>query len=334
MDELFKRLPNYADIQGLHLFNGAIANSNRIYLIGRIYEEDKVDSKIHKKVLMFQRDNPAETQLQVVTILPLGYKTIQCEMHYAPEEHCVLYSTGGQKCSIYGNRVQDESERFACSLPRLISNKLHVAAYARRVLVRDDHNTFQELGAKQTYSDYENHDRPADEDGVDAMLLEDGFHDVDGFDENHIYAAGGKGDVWRYVDGVWTQCEFPSNLKLKNVCCGEDGLVYISGLEGMTYVGKEDSWKALPNPELIMSFENVAWYDGKVWATNDHSTWWITPDGIVKADLPSDVEECSGRLHVNAGMLLLVGWGGACLLENGEWQILFHYSEYTERYLP
>lgn len=49
MKEVFKGLPNYSDIEQLHLFNGAIANENRIYLLGRIHKDNVKDSKIKRE---------------------------------------------------------------------------------------------------------------------------------------------------------------------------------------------------------------------------------------------------------------------------------------------
>ena len=332
MKPLFKDLFNYNEIEELHLFNGDIANENRVYLLGRIHKDNVKDSKLKKRELMYQRDNPLERQLTVITTLS-GYTDTDCEMSYYPEEQCFLSSTGDKNCIIKGSEVISDNDEQNASITkmRLIGEREYAPSSKRRVFYRDNDGKHQLLGAGQAYQNYDTYDRPLDEDDepdVIAMITEDGFNDVDGFNENHIYAVGGKGDVWRYSDSLWTQCGFPTNLDLENVCCGEDGLVYISGLEGMTYVGTQDNWTALKNPELSLPFKDVAWYDGKVWATNDYGTSWITPNGIMDANIPDEVKVCSGRLHANAGMLLVVGLGGAALFENGEWQLLFSYSEF------
>lgn len=332
MKELFKKLPNYEDIKDLHLFDGAIANKNRVYLLAREFKEDAVDSKVKKKVLVYQRDLEPAHQLTIIATLT-KYVFPQCGISYEPVEQLVIYDSSGNRHSYDGLKLADEynEDHVSPKKSRTIGSNLYVATSLREVFFRNIKGEFTELGSGQTYRNYSTYDKPLDKDGeidIFAVTSQDGFNDVDGFNENHIYAVGGHGDVWRYIDGLWTQCGFPTNLDLENVCCGEDGLVYISGLEGMTYVGIEDNWKVLKNPELSLPFKDVAWYDGKVWATNDYGTWWITSNGIMDANIPDEVKVCSGRLHANAGMLLIVGLGGAALLENGEWQLLFSYSEF------
>lgn len=328
MKTLLETSPNYSDIEKLYLFNGAIANSNRIYLLTRESVEDVSESEVRKLVFAYQRDAEPNEQLQILaSVTP--YVFAECEMSYQPVEHLVIYDSGGNKCSIKDGKVFDETDksRRARYKSNVIGERKYTATISRRVLYRDESEAEADLAPDQTYKSRESFDRPLKEDGgADSisMIIDDGFYDVDGFNEKHIYAVGGKGDVWRCIDGIWAQCAFPSDLKLKNVCCGQDGLVYISGVEGMTFVGKEDDWRALPNPHLSIPFKDVAWYNGKVWATNDYGVWWITQDGIVNAEVPNEVKICSGRLHVNAGMLLLVGMGGAALLEGNDWQILFN----------
>lgn len=188
-------------------------------------------------------------------------------MSYEPTEQYIIYDGNGNKHVINTESVIDESDEDDMGAKKscVINGKKYSAFSLREIYYRDEQGQQQELGAKQTYHDYETYDRPFDEDGeidIFALTSEDGFNDVDGFAE-HIYAVGGKGDVWRYVKGTWTRCGFPSNIDLERVCCGGDGNVYVSGVEGMTFVGKEDSWTALKNPQLSLPFEDMVWYDNK-----------------------------------------------------------------------
>jgi len=85
---------------------------------------------------------------------------------------------------------------------------------------------------------------------ADSEWYDLGFRDFDGFQENDIYAAGGSGDVWNYDGKSWRQLPFPGNIQIETVCCGQDGLDYISGEEGVTFVGKEDTWEKIDGPYL------------------------------------------------------------------------------------
>lgn len=79
------------------------------------------------------------------------------------------------------------------------------------------------------------------------MLFTDaaGFSCVDGFSENDIYAAGGKGDVWNFDGDEWRQIHFPSNMLIESICCGQDGYVYIGAQSGTVFKGRKDQWKMI-----------------------------------------------------------------------------------------
>ena len=154
-----------------------------------------------------------------------------------------------------------------------------------------------------------------------------GFRDVDGFAEDHLYAAGGDGDVWRFEEGKWSACAFPSNMALFSVCTSPTGKVYVSGLMGATFVGLRDSWRLLAEPGLSIPFKDMVWYEDRVWGTNDYGVWWIKDDKLMLADLPGSVRLCAGYLSARDGVLLLAGHGGAAFLENGQWTVIYHPGE-------
>ena len=154
-----------------------------------------------------------------------------------------------------------------------------------------------------------------------------GFKDVDGFTEDHLYAAGGAGDVWRLEDGKWSACAFPSNVLLYSVCTTPTGKVYVSGTMGSTFVGLRDSWRLLAEPGLSIPFKDMVWHEDRVWCTNDYGVWWIKDDELMLADLPGSVRLCAGYLSARDGVLLLAGHGGAAFLENGQWTVIYHSGE-------
>ena len=56
---------------------------------------------------------------------------------------------------------------------------------------------------------------------------------------------------------------------LTAVCCGEDGYVYVGGLHGSIWKGREDTWQLINDGELSLPFKDMVWYDGAVWCAND-----------------------------------------------------------------
>lgn len=163
-------------------------------------------------------------------------------------------------------------------------------------------------------------------------LFSAGFEALDGFSQDDLYAAGGKGDVWNFNGKQWRRIDFPSNLTIETLCCGGDGRVYISGYDGHTFVGRGDTWKKIESRELIsLAFQDMIWYEDRIWCTNDYGVWWIVGDQLVKADIPAFARISAGHLSTRDGVLLLAGFYGAAFLEQGQWHKIFSYNEMVDR---
>ena len=154
--------------------------------------------------------------------------------------------------------------------------------------------------------------------------LHNRFEDIDGFNENDIYCVGTDGQVYHFDGKSWRQQDFPSNIHLYTVCCGQDGFVYISGFQGKTFKGKLNTWEVISGPSTTLPFKDMVWYENKVWCTSDHGVWTIENNKVIEAKLPtSGIRLCQGNLSAADGVLLLAGYGGAAFLENGEWTQLY-----------
>lgn len=159
----------------------------------------------------------------------------------------------------------------------------------------------------------------------DPLYLRDGFSDFDLFAEDDIYAAGGRGDVWHFNGSAWRQIALPTDAWLKTVCCGADGMVCISGYEGLTFRGRGDRWTRIHDGGVYLGWQDMVWFEDRAWATNDHGLWTIQ-DGRVEFQnhlLDPAISVCSGHLYVNDGVMLMAGLGGACFRENGQWHSIF-----------
>lgn len=153
----------------------------------------------------------------------------------------------------------------------------------------------------------------------------EGFDDFDLFAEDDIYAAGGKGDVWHFKGTAWRQIAFPFKGWLNTVCCGGDGMVYISGYEGVTFMGRGDQWKQIHHGGNYLGWRDMVWFEDRAWATSDNGLWTIT-NGVVEFQnhlLAPEISVCSGNLYVADGVMLMAGLGGACFRENGQWHSIF-----------
>ncbi len=158
-----------------------------------------------------------------------------------------------------------------------------------------------------------------------------GFKDIDGFNEQDIYAVGGKGDVWHFDGATWKQCAFPTNESTQSVCCGADGNVYISCYEGLTFVGRGDKWKKIHGGGITLGFKDMVWYEDRVWCTGDYGIWTIHNEKVSEPELDSEVRACAGNMYVNDGVLLIAGLGGAAFKEGGKWQTIVLRAEMEQQ---
>ena len=251
-----------------------------------------------------------------------GFDLCYLGLSALPKGQIVVVSIRGEVFSFGGGEggneetLNRESRRGTIWSLKTIDNKLYAAACNRSVGVKEGIDNWSWLTADIPYN---------------TGNYSEGFDDVDGFSAKDLYAVGGKGDVWHYNGKTWRAVNFPAKDELATVCCGADGKVYISGASGVSFVGREDRWQKIDAPNLPFAFKDMLWYESKVWCTNAHGVWWIEGDKLMQADIPNSVKVCAGNLSTRDGVLMLAGFGGAAMLENGEWNTLFHYSDMVEQ---
>lgn len=149
-----------------------------------------------------------------------------------------------------------------------------------------------------------------------------GFHAIDGFAPDDLYAAGGYGDLWRYDGQKWHQCALPTNMLLYNVCCAGDGQVYVGAQGGSILRGRGERWEVIHQGEMTLPFKDMVWYGDRVWCTSDYGLWQIVDGKLAEADVPEAVRSCAGNLSVGDGVLLLAGVYGATVFDGKQWRPL------------
>jgi hypothetical protein len=159
-----------------------------------------------------------------------------------------------------------------------------------------------------------------------------GFHAIDGFSGNDIYAAGGQGDVWHYDGKAWKQIAFPSNMRIYNVCCGGDGFVYIAGHGGEVFRGRGNTWSKLCDGMAAYWFADMVWYQDKVWATNDYGIWAFNEKGSQKLELPNFARASMGYMAQGDGVLVIAGMYGASMYDGKEWKSLVDLVDLYKKY--
>jgi hypothetical protein len=291
-----------------------------------VEQSDPPDEKsLRKRIVPFIRSKAPAQQWSAVTLTGQeltvgGVSFVEPEQFVSMDADGRVYAVGSGSSGLEGHVDPDNTGLHRGSTTRLrtISDRLYVCATGRTVGRREGIGKWQWFTKDIAY-EYKK----------DREIA--GFEDMDGYSEQDIYFVGRGGDVWTFDSVNWRKRAFPSNISLRTVCCTPESSVYVSGYEGETYRGAGDAWKQIAKPELSIPFKDMVWYEDRVWCTNDYGLWWIKGDKLEMADVPSEIKVCSGNLSTRDGVLLLAGYYGAAVREDGEWKVIFNYNEMAKK---
>lgn len=114
-----------------------------------------------------------------------------------------------------------------------------------------------------------------------------GFHAIDGFADDDIYAGGDRGDMWHFAGNRWTQIDLPANFDIQAITCAGDGWVYASGYTGGILKGREDHWKLL-DAEPGLTIKASTWFNECLFLSDDYRLWFLDGDIPKPYDFPKD----------------------------------------------
>lgn len=134
----------------------------------------------------------------------------------------------------------------------VIDDSIFVCGMNREVLLRESEGQWKSIG-------------PGSKDG-DADVI--GFEDIDGYSKSEMYAVGWGGEIWWFDEGIWRNVDSPTSINLSSVYCGENGIVYIVGHDGIMLQGRHDKW-SIVDTDRKENLRDVAFYKGTVYVTTD-----------------------------------------------------------------
>lgn len=149
-----------------------------------------------------------------------------------------------------------------------------------------------------------------------------GFNDMDGSNENHMYAVGGHGEVFRYDGSRWHRCDFPSNEQLSTVTVAPDGTVYIGGEGGNLWKGKEDTWLQIHRGSSSVLYNDSVWFDNKLWLSSDYQFLILKGDKVDRAMFGEQELPFSGHMDARDGLLVIASLHQVYAFDGKEWQCL------------
>jgi hypothetical protein len=164
--------------------------------------------------------------------------------------------------------------------------------------------------------------------GEDTELDGTGFDDIDGFSEEDVYACGGKGDLWHYDGNVWTQVDIPTNRRLKQICCAEDDIVYITMDNNDVIRGRNDVWGIIGEDKPDEGIESIVSFNGQVLFSTESEIYTIDGEQFVPADL-GNMPEMNAKSYLAAGdgILVVAGSDEAAMYDGKEWTVILESEE-------
>jgi hypothetical protein len=150
----------------------------------------------------------------------------------------------------------------------------------------------------------------------------DGFHDIDGPEENYLYAVGGHGDVWIYNGKDWIQCSFPSNEQLSTVTYVDENTVYIGGEAGNIWLGSKDKWKKVYAGNTSVLYRDSAWFDNRLWVSSDYGLYTWDGSNLHRPIHDGSMVVASGHMDVYDGILLCASQSEAIAFDGKTWTMV------------
>ena len=179
-------------------------------------------------------------------------------------------------------RTEITSKHYSMWAGITIGDNIYFAGTPRKLFKRHAPGKWKDLTNRenhpQMFTDVEVAESKKDKHGFVRIHL--GFHAVDGFAEDDIYAGGQQGDCWHYDGENWRALDLPSNMDIKSICCAPDGQVYIGASQGTLIKGRLDAstgerWEIIPFVESPSEeiFRGLAWFKDQLWIASWNGTY-------------------------------------------------------------
>ncbi len=308
-----------ATFRGWHIVDVAVRDLNVVYLALRQSISDEQaslawehDIPSRLAALYLDETDPGEQwSHQGLT----GFALTRCTAGQEPHRQGIALSLNGDALAMGSGHnamenVNIQGEQVVLHRGRSIAGRPYAVGMFRDVYRRVDVGRWELLA--RGLPDLARAEMSA------TKLVTFGFHDIDGFAEDDLYAVGGKGDVWHYDSLRWSPCKFPSKLPLFTVCCAGDGQVYISGEGGTLFQGRGDTWRKIWKADMSIPYNDTRWFDGTLWLASDYVLDWLVDGQVGRAN------QLGARGHLDAadGILVVASLDEVRMFDGRLWRVL------------
>lgn len=118
--------------------------------------------------------------------------------------------------------------------------------------------------------------------------------------------------------------DVPTNADLQNICCAEDGHVYITTGTNEILRGRDGAWDIIEQDVTGNALESIVDFNGKVIVSTIPELYYL--DGNVLKVFEPKKPEVNSRAHVAAGdgMLVVAGDDEATMYDGKSWSVILN----------
>ncbi len=149
-----------------------------------------------------------------------------------------------------------------------------------------------------------------------------GFDDIDGFSENDMYACGGRGDLWHYDGNIWRNIDLQTNAVLKNICCGDDGMVYITTNRKQVLRGRGQMWETIEQEKTDRIIESIVSYRDRIIVSTVSELYAVEENEFKLAGLGEPPMNSKAHLAAGDGILVVAGHDEAVMFDGNAWSVI------------
>ena len=237
---------------------------------------------------------------------------------FTPEERWVFIADDGAVYAVGGGvdgfeaSITSRAHYFFSNVKCIQSGNAYAVGPRRKVYVRESADGWHQLESGLFPQ------------GDQTALDSSGFSDVDGFDNDDIYACGGSADLWHYDGTAWKRVDVPTNSNLYRVCCAPDGLVYILTSDRWVLAGRNASWSVIDQDLTTARFESIVVFGNRVILSTESGLFEIVDGDLRLASLPPKPPMRSNSfLAARDGVLVVAGSRDACSFDGQSWSVIF-----------
>lgn len=146
-----------------------------------------------------------------------------------------------------------------------------------------------------------------------------GFECVLAVSTSEIYAAGWRGELWRFDGRSWRLIENPTNKIVTGMCLDPSGSILACGQGGLLLQGRDDSWRVVHEGECPVDLWSIDGSTGTVFTAGLRFFFAVKDAGADLLDLDA---QSYGELVHGAGMLWSFGQKDFLAFDGTNWKRL------------